>query len=163
LSSEQALFVDLFLIFTWEINVARRKSAGGVLGLAVLLLIGLPCLLLMKITDSLGPIAVILGLIATIGLFVAYGIHKKAARLAHLTQKYGSEALAQQIMQKRYWQGQTSEQLRDSLGPPVAIDHALLKTRKREIWKYEQRGKNRFGLRITLDDDFVAGWEHRHQ
>jgi hypothetical protein len=41
------------------------------------------------------------------------------------------------------------------------VDRKLLKTMKREIWKYNPRGVNRYGLRITLDNDIVSGWDHK--
>jgi len=143
--------------------VARRNSASGILGLAILCVIAFPFLLLMKIANSIGAAALILGLIAVIGIIIAFRIYRKAARLADLTKKYGDEAIAKRIMQRTFWLGQTNEQLIDSLGYPIAKDNVLLKTRKREVWKYEKQGKNRYGLRITLDDDLVAGWDHKHQ
>jgi hypothetical protein len=143
--------------------MARRRSTGGVWVFGLLLLIAIPLVLLQKAADAFGAVSLVLGLMAVIGLLIAYRIHKTAARLAYLTKKYGNEVIAQQIMRRTYWLGQTSEQLRDSLGEPVMTDHILLKTRKREVWKYNQRGKNRFGLRITLDDDSVANWEHKNQ
>lgn len=35
-------------------------------------------------------------------------------------------------------------------------------TRTREIWKYGQTGHNRYGLRITLDDEVVTGWDRKN-
>ena len=83
------------------------------------------------------------------------------ARLIFLRNKYGDEALAQKLMQGQYWVGQSSEQLRDALGPPVAVDDKLLKTIQREVWKYNQHGKNRYRLRITVEDSKVVGWDHK--
>ena len=42
------------------------------------------------------------------------------------------------------------------------MDDKLLKTRKREVWKYNRTGVNRYGLRITLDNDIVTTWDHKH-
>lgn len=61
----------------------------------------------------------------------------------------------------RYWHGQTAEQLVDSIGSPLGVDKKLLKTMKQEVWKYNSRGINRYGLRITLDNDIVSGWDHK--
>jgi len=77
-------------------------------------------------------------------------------------EKYQDDEIVQSIMNRSFWQGQTSEQLRDSLGNPVDIDEKILKTKKKEIWKYNPQGGNRFGLRITLDDDVVIGWEQKN-
>jgi hypothetical protein len=49
----------------------------------------------------------------------------------------------------------------DSLGSPRGVDRKSMATRKREIWKYNPRGVNRFGLRITLDNDIVANWDQK--
>ena len=64
-------------------------------------------------------------------------------------------------MNKNFWQGQTAEQLIDSLGRPEDIDQKILKTKKKEIWKYNHQGGNRYGLRITLDNDHVVGWDQK--
>jgi hypothetical protein len=37
----------------------------------------------------------------------------------------------------------------ESLGGPHGVDKKVLKTVKREVWKYNPRGVNRCGLRIT--------------
>ena len=37
----------------------------------------------------------------------------------------------------------------------------MLKTKVKEVWKYKPTGKNRYGLKITLDDGVVVGWEER--
>jgi outer membrane protein assembly factor BamE (lipoprotein component of BamABCDE complex) len=58
-------------------------------------------------------------------------------------------------------EGQTSEQLRVLLGNPLSVDTKFTKTRKCEIWKYNRRGTNRYGLRIILDNDVVVGWDEK--
>jgi hypothetical protein len=64
-------------------------------------------------------------------------------------------------MQRKVWQGQTAAQLVDSRGWPTARDDTLLKTMKREIWKYHPTGKNRYALRVALNNDVVTGWDHK--
>jgi hypothetical protein len=83
-------------------------------------------------------------------------------RLARLRAKYKEEDLVQALMNRQFWQGQTASQLTDALGAPNAIDNVQLKSRKREIWKYEPTGVNRYSLRITLDDDLVATWVEKN-
>jgi uncharacterized membrane protein len=63
------------------------------------------------------------------------------------------------IIRKEFWQGQSEAQLLDSLGKPEQIDEQAMKSRTREIWKYQQEGANRFRLRVTLEDGFVVGWD----
>jgi len=77
----------------------------------------------------------------------------------HLTERYGDPEIARRIMRGIIWQGETQEQLVDSLGQPKDIDRKILKTKAKEIWKYRPTARNRFGLKVTLDDGVVVGWE----
>ncbi len=86
---------------------------------------------------------------------------RRAVRAARLLRTYHDPALVQRLLDHEFWVGQTEGQLRDSLGRPVDTDESVTKTRTRAVWKYGQRGKNRFGLRITLDDGVVTGWEDK--
>jgi hypothetical protein len=142
-------------------GMARRKSKNDAALIGVLLLIGIPIWIVSRITDSIGSTAAIIAVVLIIAGVVFYFVQKRAARLAYLRAKYGNESIVQRIMRRNYWQGQTAEQLRDSLGNPSAVDKNLLKTRKREVWKYQPAGVNRYRLRITLDDDVVAGYGHK--
>ncbi len=83
------------------------------------------------------------------------------ARRMQLTMKYKDEELVENLLQERFWRGQTAEQLRDSLGEPLDIDQKVLKTKVKEVWKYEQTGKNRYGLKIKLDNGVVVGWDQK--
>lgn len=75
--------------------------------------------------------------------------------------KYGKTDVADRILDKRVWVGETAEQLRDSLGEPLDIDQKVLKTKKKEIWKYVQTGVNRYGYKFTLENDVVIGWDEK--
>lgn len=86
---------------------------------------------------------------------------RKAKRRANLLLKYGDPGLVQKILDGMVWAGQTKDELLDALGHPVEVDSKLMKTRSREIWKYHPAGKNRFGLRVTLDDGRVAAWDRK--
>jgi hypothetical protein len=98
------------------------------------------------------------GFIAAIFL---YRRKKANDRLQYLQQKYGDEEIVRNILGGYFWQGQTQEQLIDSIGRPSAIDNKVLKSSIREIWKYNQTGKNRYSLRITLENGIVTGWENK--
>lgn len=98
-------------------------------------------------------------LIIVVVLFVMVSL--LLARRMRLTMKYRDEQLVQNLLDERFWQGQTAEQLRDSLGEPLDIDQKVLKTKVKEVWKYEQTGKNRYGLKITLDDGIVVSWDQK--
>ena len=82
-------------------------------------------------------------------------------RIAYLRRKYSEEDIVQKILQGYFWSGQTAEQLYDSLGPPVDVDSKMLKTKTKEVWKYRHQGANRYGLRITVENGCVAGWDNK--
>jgi hypothetical protein len=82
-------------------------------------------------------------------------------RRRHLIERYGDAEIAHRIMRGMYWQGQTAEQLREALGEPADIDQKAMKTKVKEIWKYRPTGKRRYGLKITLDDGVVVGWDEK--
>ena len=84
------------------------------------------------------------------------------ARIDYLMSRHGGdEGLVARIDAGELWVGQTADQLRDAYGEPEDIDERVMKTKRREIWKYDQVGTNRFSTRITLDDGVVAGWDKR--
>ncbi len=76
-------------------------------------------------------------------------------------QKYGHTQAAERIIKKTIWVGETTEQLVDSLGKPRDTDENVLKTKRKEVWKYYQRGVNRYGLRIKIENDTVIGWDEK--
>jgi hypothetical protein len=96
--------------------------------------------------------------------FDLLGQQKRAheERSAYLMNKYRDPNMVQALLVGQYWVGQHHEQLRDALGPPAAIDRKNMATRQREIWKYQQTGVNRYGLRITLDDGIVTTWDSKN-
>jgi len=107
----------------------------------------------MNSTLVVAAITVVLALIVTIAIW-GYRQRRK-----HLVEKYGDEEIAHRMMRGVIWQGETREQLLESLGKPMDIDEKVLKTKSKEIWKYRQTARNRFGLKITLDDGVVVSWE----
>lgn len=83
------------------------------------------------------------------------------AKAKYLWAKYPNEETFWRIAKKEVWVGETEEQLQDSLGHPEDVDQKVLKTKKREVWKYYRVGANRFRFRITLENGIVVGWEHK--
>jgi len=103
-----------------------------------------------------------LALILLVGFgFYYFRNQKKAKRKADLLLKYGDANLVEKILKGSIWAGQTKDELLDALGQPEGVDSKLMKTRSREIWKYTRKGKNRFGLRVTLDNGRVATWDSK--
>ena len=48
-----------------------------------------------------------------------------------------------------------------ALTPDLAVDNKVLKTKTKDIWKYNRTGTNRYGLRITVENDIVVGWDKK--
>lgn len=80
-------------------------------------------------------------------------------RFNYLIDKYGDAQIAQWIMDKTFWVGETKEQLLESLGRPEKIDDKVLKAKRVQTWRYHKISKRSFGLSITLENDVVVGWE----
>jgi hypothetical protein len=140
----------------------RRKSTGLEGPFAGFVVIcGLIVWVFTAIRDSIGFVLPILFIVGLVVLMVVLKVRRKRKRLQYLTGKYGDPQIVDHIYNHRFWHGQTTEQLIESLGNPHGVDRKLLKTMKREIWKYNPRGVNRYGLRITLDNDIVSGWDHK--
>jgi hypothetical protein len=83
------------------------------------------------------------------------------ARERRLLAKYVDPELVRKLVLKQTWVGQTSEQLVDSVGRPEDVDQKVLKTKKKEVWKYGHKGGGRYAYRITLDNDVVVGWDEK--
>ncbi len=105
--------------------------------------------------------AIVVGIVALCVLIAAAKAKARKKRIAFLLEKYGDQQIVDAIMRRMFWQGQSQEQLIDSLGRPADIDQKVLKTKVKEIWKYNHQGGNRFGLRITLENGIVVGWDQR--
>lgn len=74
---------------------------------------------------------------------------------------YQDKTVARNMANKKLWQGQSAEQLFLSLGKPHAIEDKQLKTKEKEIWKYQHEGHNRYRLRVTVTDGVVSDWTAR--
>lgn len=103
------------------------------------------------------------------GIFVLvggiYGLvrlqrHLDAKRLAELTDRFGAEN-AVRIMNRQFWQGATQEMIVESQGKPVDIEERVLKTKTRHTFKYAEKRKGQFGLRVMFEDGICVGWEDK--
>ena len=121
--------------------MARRMNKNESALIAVAIIVGLPIWIISKITDSIGIGAFIACVVVILAAIIWYFIKKRSARIAYLRGKYNDENIVQMIVGRKLWQGQTVEQLQDSVGRPTSIDTNLLKTRKREVWKYQPNVK----------------------
>lgn len=78
-----------------------------------------------------------------------------------LLEKYDDPEAVEMIMQGKFWQGATEEQVRDALGSPVDIDENVYKTKTKTVWKYQQKTKTQFGLKITFENGVIVGWDQK--
>lgn len=135
--------------------MARRKNIGAA-SLLPLILIVFAIWFIVKVAENI-EVGIFLGCLVLVGAgMIFFVFHTRKVRLDYLRGKYGDESIVQRIRAKQLWQGQTMEQLIDSIGGPSSVDSNLLKTRKREVWKYHPIGKGRYRTRITLDNDVVT-------
>lgn len=103
----------------------------------------------------------IAGVIVTIVIETHKHKQKNHDRKNRLMQKYNDSEMVEALMSGSFWQGQTSDQLYDSLGEPESVDKKVLKTKSKQIWKYGHKGGNKFSLRITIENDSVVGWDKK--
>jgi hypothetical protein len=143
--------------------MTRRKGRSDPTPLigVVILLAGIVWLF-GKIRDSLdfGVVVAIIVLVSAGIIWLAHWQRQK--RIQYLRQKYGDEETVRRILRRVLWQGETAEQLLDSIGNPVSTDNKVMATRRREVWKYRPAGRNRYSLRVTLDDGIVIGWDQKN-
>lgn len=96
-----------------------KKAENTLLGLVIIIaLIGW---IISKTLDATGIVAPVVIFGALIVGIVWYKHSQRQKRIAYLRGKYGDERVVEMILQRRFWQGQTSEQLMDSLGSPVGL------------------------------------------
>ena len=141
--------------------MGRRMTKKESEAVGILIVIGLMVAVVAWVFEKVGFVLPSLIVLACIGIYIYNRKRRKKEREDYLREKYGDEELVSKIMRKVVWQGQTDEQLADSLGDPEDIDQKVLKTKKKEIWKYYHQSGNRYGLRITLDNDVVIGWDEK--
>lgn len=81
----------------------------------------------------------------------------KANRLAEADPSWGSE-VAERLVAKELWVGETEEQVIFSFGNPAAVEESVLKTKTKRVFKYAPQSRG-FGLKIRFDDGKVVGWD----
>lgn len=102
------------------------------------------------------------GLAALVGvavLWVLVRIGLNRLRRALWMRRYGDATLVDTMMAGQIARGMTLEMVLDVWGTPADMDETVLKTKTRRELKYDQKGKNRFGTRVHLENGEVVGWE----
>ena len=141
--------------------MAKKMSKSELQGIVYLIIIGVPIYAVVQAGESIGW-GVITGVIAAgIAFYLWSKSNKNKKRREYLIDKYQDLSLVEDLMNQCFWVEKTADQLIDSLGHPVDIDQKMLKTKKKEVWKYSHQGGNRYSLRITLDNDHVVGWDQK--
>lgn len=141
--------------------MARRATSLWVRLLLAAAALGLLALGLWKLFDAVGYWVPLGAVAASVTAYLLIRVVRRQLRLSYLRGKYGDEGIVRKLMDGWVWQGQTVEQLIDSLGKPGETDRTVLKTKVKEVWKYGHRGRNRYGVRVTLEDGVVVGWENK--
>lgn len=143
-------------------DIMGRRSTKIDTGLILLLIvIGLPIYLFKKTSENFGAPTTAAGIIGAIALVFIIRALSRARRKASLFAKYGDAELVDRIINKVVWVGETQAQLSESLGSPADTDEKVLKTKTKVIWKYHHQGGNRYGLRITVENGEVVGWDEK--
>jgi hypothetical protein len=90
---------------------------------------------------------------------------RKAAeeeRRVHLVQrKYSGSPYASDIAAGLVRQGMTYGMVLDAWGQPASVDRKVLKTKTKEVLKYNPGPRRTFGNKVFLEDGIVVGWESR--
>lgn len=86
-------------------------------------------------------------------------LYGKAARRRRLVERFG-EAAAKAILEHRFWQGATRDMMIESLGSPVDVKESVYKTKVKHTYCYQPVAKNRYALRLYLEDGVVVGWDN---
>jgi membrane protein required for beta-lactamase induction len=141
--------------------MTRRMTKKESQAIGLLIVVGIIFAALGKLFEAVGFVLPGILVVVAVGLYCWNKSHKKKQRLASLRDKYKEEDIVQKIFAGYFWQGQSEDQLIDSLGQPADINHNVLKTKKKEVWKYGHQGGNRYRLRITLENDIVVGWDQK--
>ncbi|RKW38789.1 MAG: hypothetical protein D8B60_10960 [Moraxella sp.] len=85
---------------------------------------------------------------------------RRIERFNYLYSKYVDEDIVVSIMNQEFWQGQTEEMLLDSLGYPDDKDIKVLKSKRREVWKYDKISARSYRTKIILENGIVVGYDY---
>jgi len=93
--------------------------------------------------------------------FFAISYYSYVAKEKRLLEKYKDPALVKRLMNGEIWQGQTKRELLDSQGKPSDISEQVLKTKTKQVYKFHKTAKNRYDLKVTIENGFVVGWDKK--
>jgi hypothetical protein len=84
----------------------------------------------------------------------------RTERWASLVARYG-QGDAEKVWSQKLWIGAPLDAVVDMFGPPLDVDEKVLKTKTTRTYKYKSTGKNRYALRVYIENDAVTGWEDK--
>ena len=100
--------------------------------------------------------AIVLMIVLAVGFSLRALSIRKQKR--YLMSKYTDDLAVERIMRKIVWQGMSEEQLVNSLGHPTAKSQTVQRLKIKETFKYNRIGKNRFKVRVEVENGTVVGW-----
>jgi len=77
-----------------------------------------------------------------------------------LVSRFGEENAAR-VMRRELWQGQTIDMLLETHGIPAHGEQTVKKSKVIYVAKYDQMAKDRYRLKVTLENGIVVGWESK--
>lgn len=155
------------LVFLGVVTLASLGAAAGPFLIVVAVVVGIPVLIAKSRSAKRERERAALAAQMAAEDFARQHAERAAAEEAHrlrvqqrsdaLHAMFGTE-VAQRILAKQVWQGQTEEMLRESLGPPADTEEKVLKTKTKRILKYFPTSKKSYALRVTVENGVVVGW-----
>jgi len=101
----------------------------------------------------------LIGLFGLVILILAVRALRRRVKRAIWIGRYGDGDFIDTMMSGRIERGMTLDMVLDVWGTPADMDETVLKTKTKRELKYDQKGKNRFGTRVYLENGEVVGWE----
>ena len=102
-------------------------------------------------------VIVLIVLVIPIVKFAAALRRKRKIKEA-LVSQFGADT-AERLLKNEIWQGMTRKMLLAAMGKPTDVEQNILKSKKKETWKYGWERANRFKLQVLLENDVVVGWK----
>ena len=101
----------------------------------------------------------ILFLVGAAVIWVLAKIGLRRLRRTLWMRQFEDPVMVDTMMEGRIARGMSLDMVRAVWGDPADLDETVLKTKTKHEMKYDQKGKNRFGTRVYLENGVVVGWE----
>jgi len=106
-----------------------------------------------------------LTIVVIIAIFVIVAIlfsYFEAQREKMLRDRYGNSKYLNYIINRKICIGFTEDMLLDSIGNPVDRDLDMSIKKRKEVWKYDHEGGNRYKTRVIIENRIVTGFKQRN-